>query len=176
MLVAFTGCGLDDLGKAPAEVLACAVFKDDRPLLGLASLVDWRLAGSLSRLARGGFLAGELGEVVCLPGRPRVPYDKVLVFGLGARAAFGDDVLAHAWRHMGEVLAGLRVRRAVVEPPGRAGEAISAERAFEPAGQVAWPDDLELVLAETPEARALLEKRLEERRGRSRRAAGLAST
>lgn len=176
MLVAFTGSGLDDLGKAPAEVLACTVFSDDRPLLGLAALVDWRLAGALSRLARSGFLVGDLGEVVCLPGRPAVPYDKVLVFGLGARAAFDDEVALHAWRHVGEVLAGLRVRRAVVEPPGRAGDALSAERAFEPAALVTWPEDLELVVAETAGGRAQLERRLEERRGRSRRAAGLAST
>src|SRR5262249_732244 len=60
-----------------AELVACAIWEDERPMTGLAGLLDWRLAGRLSRLARDGFLAGTLGEVLFVPGRPRLPFEKV---------------------------------------------------------------------------------------------------
>lgn len=114
-----------------AEVVACCIFEDELPMRGLAGLVDWRLAGRLSALERQGFLKGTRGEVLCVPGRPRMPFDKVLVFGLGARGSFGDDAFRSAVRHVTRVLDGLKVRRAVVELPGRGEERISPEHAAE---------------------------------------------
>ena len=98
---------------------------------GLAGLLDWRLAGRLSRLQRDAYLVGELGEVLCVPGRPRLPFDKLLIFGLGSRSAFDEDAFRGVVKHLLHALEGLQVRRAVVELPGRADGAITAERAAE---------------------------------------------
>lgn len=107
------------LDDAHAELCACSVFSDERPLKGVAGLLDWRLAGKLSSLAKQAFVSGGAGEAVMIPGRPRLPFDKVLVFGLGPRAEF-DGAAFRAWMdHLRRSLAGLNVRRAVVELAGR---------------------------------------------------------
>jgi hypothetical protein len=122
---------LRHLDEASAELVACTVWQEERPLSGLAGLLDWRLAGRLSKLVRDGFLKGELGEVMFLPGRPRLPFDKVLLLGLGIRTSFDDDVFRQATKSLMRSLEGMRVRRAVVELPGRAGDLMEAERAAE---------------------------------------------
>src|SRR3954462_11322176 len=73
---------LDDTGS---EVLACGIFEDERPVRGTAGLLDWRLAGQISRLMQTGFVVGTKGEVVMFPLRPKLPFDKALMFGLGRR-------------------------------------------------------------------------------------------
>jgi hypothetical protein len=119
------------LDDASAELLACCVWSDQRPMRGLAGLLDWRLAGRLSMLARDGFLLGELGELLFVPGRPRLKFEKVLVLGTGTRAAFGEETFRGVVTHLLRALEGLRVRRAVVELPGRADGLVDAERAAE---------------------------------------------
>ena len=65
--------------------------------------------------------------MLLVPGKPHVPFEKVLVFGLGARNAFGEAVFRLPVVRMARALEGLRVRRAVVELPGRAGGVIASE-------------------------------------------------
>jgi hypothetical protein len=119
------------LDGANAELLACGMWQDERPMRGLCGLVDWRMAGRLSRLAKAGFLSGALGEVLLVPGKPSLPFEKVLIVGAGARASFDEAAFRAASARLLSSLAGLRIRRAVVELPGRAGDAIAAERAAE---------------------------------------------
>jgi hypothetical protein len=159
------------LDGAGAELLACAAWSDERPMRGLAGLLDWRLAGRLSALAKDGFLKGDLGEVLLVPGRPHLPFEKVLVFGLGPRATFGDDAYREVALHMLRVLRGLHVRRAVVELPGRGAEAIDAERAtellFACAGEAEEADAWWLV--EPPAAQVVIERRAQDERRRARK-------
>src|SRR5262249_17344054 len=68
------------LDEIDCEVLACTVWSDVRPSHGLAGLCDWRLGGRLSDLERRGLVTGALGEVVLVPGKPRLTFDKLLVF------------------------------------------------------------------------------------------------
>lgn len=105
--------------EARAELICFGAFEDERPFRHVAGLLDWRLAGKLSRLAKGGFLSGSGAETVLTPGRPRLPFDKLLILGLGRRAEF--DVAAFAdWLHRLEVaVQGLGSKRALVELPGR---------------------------------------------------------
>jgi Cytosol aminopeptidase family, N-terminal domain len=117
------------LDLAQAELLACCMWSDVRPVQGVAGLVDYRMAGRLSGLSRESFALGVLGEVVCMPGKPKLPFDKVLVFGLGPKAEFTESVYERAVRHISETLERLRVARAVVELPGRADESLPPERA-----------------------------------------------
>src|SRR5437588_5426815 len=113
---------LRQLDETSAELIACAMWKDERPMRGLAGLLDWRLAGKISKLARQNFLQGELGEVLFVPGRPRLPFDKIIVLGLGVKSEFTDDAFRTAVTKLIRTLEGLHVRRAVVELPGRGRE------------------------------------------------------
>jgi len=127
----FVAPDLRELDLASAELLACCIWSDVRPVRGTAGLIDFRLAGRLSRLSRERFLEGATGEVLLVPGRPRLPFDKVLIFGLGPRPSFSDLGYADAVKHIARALERLHVARAVVELPGRADGALTAERAAE---------------------------------------------
>ncbi len=127
----FVAPELRELDLANAELLACCIWSDIRPVRGAAGLLDFRLAGKLSSLSREDFLGGALGEVLIVPGRPKLPFEKVLVFGLGPRASFSDFVYTEAVKRISRTLERLHVVRAVVELPGRADGAVTAERAAE---------------------------------------------
>lgn len=129
MDVHFLPRDLRKLDEASPELVACAVWRDKRPFAGLAGLLDWRLAGKISKLAREGFLVGEVGEALFIPGRPRLPFDKVLVLGLGPKENFGPQAFGAVLDRLLRSLEGLQVRRAVVELPGRADSAIEAQSA-----------------------------------------------
>lgn len=172
----FVAPDLRRLDEASAEVVACGVFEDERPLRGLAGLLDWRLAGRLSRLAKETFLRGDAGEVLALPVRPRLPFDKALVVGLGPRASFGDAVCKKALARIFDALAGLHVKKAMVELPGRGADAITAERAAEILFDVLGGDERDaLVLVEPPEAQKKIEKQLQDKRQRALRSLGAAA-
>src|ERR1700733_12729383 len=98
--------------------------------------------------------------------------DKVLVFGLGARSGFGEGTFRSVIMHLMRALTGLRVRRAVVELPGRAEGMMEAERAAElvldcvadsPAHDSWW-------LVEEPSAQRRLSQRAIDERRRAPRA------
>ncbi len=172
----FVAPDLRRLDEASAEVVACAVFKDERPLRGLAGLLDWRLAGRLSRLAKETFLQGDTGEVLALPVRPRLPFDKALVVGLGPRASFGDATCKKALERIFDALSGLHVKKALVELPGRGSDAITVERAAEVLFEVLGDDEREaLVLVEGPEAQKKIERQLQDQRQRALRSLGAAA-
>lgn len=159
------------LDEASAELLACTLWSDRRPMRGLFGLLDWRLSGRLSALAKSGFLTGVQGEVLLVPGRPQVPFEKVLVLGLGPRAGFDDDAFRLVVRRLMRALEGLRVRRAVVELPGRADAAIDPGRAtelvLECAGDSAEHDAWWLV--EDADSQKIIEERALDERRRARR-------
>src|SRR5436853_7583299 len=93
MDLSFYPLTLEALDQARAESLCLFVGEDDRPLRGLAGLVDWRLAGGLSRFLRSGFVTGKTGEaLLTLPG-PRLGFQKLFIFGTGP-AAQGQEELA----------------------------------------------------------------------------------
>jgi hypothetical protein len=74
---------LDAIDQAAAESLCLFVASDERPLTGLAGLVDWRLTARLSKLVRGGQLTGEAGEAVLTSPGPRLAFRKMFLFGIG---------------------------------------------------------------------------------------------
>jgi len=167
----FVNPDLRSLDAAGTELLACPIFQDQRPMRGVAGLVDWRLAGKLSKLAKRGFLAGELGEVLFVPGRPHTGFEKILVFGLGARSSFGEGAFRGVISHLMRALAGLRVRRAVVELPGRADGILEAERACELVLDCVGDSEAHDAwwLVEPPDAQRRIAERAEGERRRSRK-------
>jgi len=101
-------------------------------------------AGS-SGLLNSCFFRGELGERSSYPGKPQVPFEKVLVIGLGSRGAFGEDRFREGVLHIaGRASNDLRIRRAVFELP-RAGMRRESSRslrsplALECVGRLAGP-------------------------------------
>jgi hypothetical protein len=120
---------LRKLDALSAEVACCAIWQDEWPMLGLAGLVDWRLAGRLSDLAKRGFLTGAADEIVLMPARPGLPFEKLLVLGLGKKSDFRDETVTRVARRLLQTLEGLQIRKAVVELPGRADRSIAPERA-----------------------------------------------
>jgi len=65
-----------------AEALCLFIGADERPLVGLSGLCDWRLSGGLSRMLRGGLVKGEDGEALLTPGS-RLGFRKLFLFGMG---------------------------------------------------------------------------------------------
>ncbi len=162
-----TLAALDD---HPAEVIACCVWSDERPMRGLAGLLDWRLAGRISRLAKESFVTGKAGEVLCMQGKPRIPYDKVLLVGAGPRDAFDEAACRTAIAALLRTLEGLHVKRAVVELPGRAGDRIAPELAAEIALDATRDSEAHdaWFLVEGAEAQAKIASRAHEERRRER--------
>lgn len=129
MELRFLNPDLRPLDGHPTEVLVGNLFENERPPRGVAGLVNWRLGGRVDGLLESGFLTGARGEVLLLPGRPRLEADKVLLFGLGERAGFDDAAFDLVAAKLLDTLLGLCVRSAVVELPGRHDEALAPERA-----------------------------------------------
>jgi hypothetical protein len=158
------------LDEANVELCACSIWCDERPMGGLAGLLDWRLGGRLSALLQSGFVTGKTGEALLVPGKPHVPFEKVLVVGLGAKSEFDETVFRDAMGRLAQRLEGLRVRRCVLELPGRASEAIEPERAMtltlEGLGASAEHDAWWVV--DTPAAQKRMQVTVDEERRRSR--------
>ncbi|MCM2334502.1 MAG: peptidase M17 [Anaeromyxobacteraceae bacterium] len=95
-----------DLSLAVLDVLdveALAVLVGpERPLQGLAGLLDWRLCGALTRALRGGLYAAAPGEALLLPTGGRLPAGRVVAIGLPAPLTV--EALAAAARQACDVL------------------------------------------------------------------------
>ncbi len=161
----FVARDLRRLDETSAEVIACGVWRDERPFGGLAGLLDWRLAGRLSRLAKQAFLVGDVGEALACPARPRLPFDKVIIFGQGPRSAFAEATFRQVTERMLSTLAGLSVKKAVIELPGRGDGAIEPERAAEIALELLEKDERDAItFVEEGEAQRRMEKHAQDRR------------
>ena len=125
----FTTPELRKLDLVGTEVIVSTLASDERPPHGVTGLLDFRLAGRISKLIQSGFATGRVGEVVLVPGKPKLPFDKLLLFGIGRQRDFNDPVFRAVLDKMLRTLEGLRARSAVVELPGRHFDAISPERA-----------------------------------------------
>ncbi len=125
----FTTPELRKLDLLGTEVLVSTLASDERPPHGVTGLLDFRLAGRISRLIESGFATGRVGEVLLVPGKPKLPFDKLLLFGIGKQSEFNDPVFRAVLEKILRTLEGLRARTAVVELPGRHFDAISPERA-----------------------------------------------
>ncbi len=162
---------LSKLDEIDGEILVGSVFVDQRPARGVVGLADFRLGGLLSRLMQSGFVTGSFGEVVMIPGKPRLSFDKLLLFGAGERKRFDEASFTVLLRKILDAMEGLSARTGVVELPGRQEEVIEAARAAdillgETGGSElhdAW------TLVEIPDGRASIEQHMVEQKRRFRR-------
>jgi hypothetical protein len=124
----------DQLDKAP-EALILPFFEDERPLRGAAGLCDWRLCGRLSRLLSSGRVRGSWGETTLYPpvigGLPRLPFARLVMFGLGPSERFDERVAREAAERIGHTVQQMNLQRYALVPPGRSTGRLSARRALE---------------------------------------------
>jgi hypothetical protein len=166
----FTLPSLRKLDLIGSEVIVAGVAADEQPPHGLAGLLDWRMAGKISALIERGFITGAVEEVVLIPGKPKLPFDKVLLFGVGTRADFSEPVYRIVIEKLLGTLEGLRARSAVVELPGRHFDGIRPDRAadilLECAGNKPAHDVW--TLAETLESKRVITQHMIQERRRIR--------
>lgn len=117
--------------EAPRDCLVLAVFKDDRPLRGAAGLADWRLCGRLSRLVKANKASAAQGETVMLPPGRRLPFARILWFGLGDAKGYSDERFRKDVRWIADVVGKAGVSDWTMQMPGRASGLIGARRAIE---------------------------------------------
>jgi len=79
---------LRSLDDHPADLLIVSAFADERPFEGLAAAIDWRLASGLSRWRQRGLSSGAQGERILYPSYQRLTTPRLILLGLGPRAAF----------------------------------------------------------------------------------------
>jgi hypothetical protein len=118
-----------------------------------------------------GFVTGKLGEVVLLPGKPQLPFDKLLFFGTGMRADFGERVYRTVLLKILTTLEGMRARTAVVELPGRHFNGIGPDQASALLLELALdrPAHDLWTLVETAEAQRSISQQIVQERRRARR-------
>jgi hypothetical protein len=165
----FVSPQLAELDRVGTEVLVAGVFSDERPPHGVPGLVDWRGAGRLSRLMLSGFLTGELGEILMLPGKPSLPFDKLILFGAGRAGEFDDEIFRGLVERMLFTMEGLRTRTVVAQLPGRHLDVIPPERAADILLETAAdkPEhDVWTLVETTASQRAITEHLIKKRRRR----------
>lgn len=86
--------GLEGLDALVGVDLVAFVGEAERPLQGLAGLLDWRLCGALTRQLRAGAWSGAKGERVLTVTLGRLPSARLFVFGLGPQGVQPADVAA----------------------------------------------------------------------------------
>jgi len=104
--------------EAPADTILALVPEDERPLRGDAGLIDWRLCGLISEHLRTGYVTGQLGEAVLLPGDIPLSPARILLVGAGAGTARGGRPVLRAMRSAAAKLLMMRSPVALLACPG----------------------------------------------------------
>jgi hypothetical protein len=107
------------LDATAVDAYALFVGQDERPLWGLAGLVDWRLAGGLSDHLRSAVLQGVVGESFLTTTGGMLPGSRIFAFGLGPAAGITAESFAARARHAALALRGAQVQSLVVGLPER---------------------------------------------------------
>ncbi|MDP3276488.1 MAG: M17 family peptidase N-terminal domain-containing protein [Deltaproteobacteria bacterium] len=174
MELRFVTLSLSAIDSLRSELGVLTFFEDERPLRGYAGLCDWRLCGRLSGLLASRRVQGRVGEKTLLPAGARLPFERLLLVGLGQRSHFDVEAFDVASQALVESVLGLRVRNVALALPGRSasmiGPAESARRFMASLGGL--HDELdELAVVDEPEALREMSPILESERRRLRRSA-----
>jgi len=127
----FVAPDLRQLDLITTEILVTPIGEDERPPQGTAGLIDYRLAGQISRLIANHTVSGTVGQIHLIAGRPRTSFDRVLLLGEGNPSEMNLHVYAKVLAQLLASLQHLGARRAVVELPGRRNSLIEPGPAVE---------------------------------------------
>jgi hypothetical protein len=64
------------------------IYENERPMRGIAGLLDWRLSGAISMALKQGFLTGQIGECGYVPIQKADRVYHVVLVGCGTLARF----------------------------------------------------------------------------------------
>lgn len=103
--------------RTRVELGLVPVFADERPLLGLAGLLDWRASGRLSAILRSSYFSGKPDEQLLTLGERRWPIDRLVLVGVGLRAEFDDDAARRFASRCIEIATGLGSEAVLIALP-----------------------------------------------------------
>lgn len=122
----FVAAQQEGLDQLQTELIVLPYFSDERPLIGAAGLIDWRLCGALSRKLMAGYIEGRFGEKALLTNPAALKSDGLLLVGLGQSAKFGLDTASKACGVIAGALREAKVSTVALALPGRSIARISA--------------------------------------------------
>lgn len=110
--------------RIEGEVVAALFFEDERPVLGPAALLDWRLNGLLTRLLLEGQARGRAGEHVLVRNNGKLSADWIFFLGGGSRKGLCREALQGLVRHFLQTCrdAGLTRVTLCLDPPAGLGK------------------------------------------------------
>lgn len=76
--------------KREIEGIVATIYQNERPLSGLAGLLDWRFHGAISQYLRSGAISGKYGECVYLPLTRNGHVYHLLLIGAGMAGKPGE--------------------------------------------------------------------------------------
>jgi hypothetical protein len=83
----------DTLIDQEVDALVATVSENERPLLGLAGLLDWRFQGAISACLRAGAITGKVGECVYFPVSKNGRLYKIILLGVGSHLTVTPEAL-----------------------------------------------------------------------------------
>lgn len=75
------------------DALVATINENERPLLGLAGLLDWRFHGAISSCLRAGAITGKVGECVYFPISRNGQLYKLILLGVGSHSTVTTEAL-----------------------------------------------------------------------------------
>ncbi len=136
---------LEALDTLEADTVILFVADDERPPRGVTGLVDWRLAGALSRLSARGWLIGKEGELCLSPGRARLAGARLLLCGIGAGPELSELILQRAVKQACEALSQLDCKSLACGLPDLGKDPVGLATSVERSLEVNWSGPLTLL-------------------------------
>lgn len=109
---------MKSLDRLRCDTLAISIFSDERPLRGLAGLLDWRSCGRMSKLIQSGWFSGQADEVLLFPPWNRISCPRALLFGLGSMDQFDNRRFRLAANNVARTVTKLRSTDIGLSLPG----------------------------------------------------------
>lgn len=81
---------MDIFDQESLQALGATLYQNERPLQGVAGLIDWHFPKILSDFIRNGSMSGRDGELVCVPVVYRERPIRILLLGNGSNSRPGD--------------------------------------------------------------------------------------
>lgn len=129
------------IAALPVDAFAVFVAEDERPLWGLAGLLDWRMCAALSRHLHAGLLEGRADEALLMTASHGLAASRLFAFGLGARAKSTEEMFARRAKQACEALQKAGVKRVAIGVPEAPVASVSARilvDALEASSLEAW--------------------------------------
>ena len=110
---------LDDL--PPLEALVVFIAENERPLVGAAGFLDWRMSGRLSRLLKSAFFTGAAEDQLLVTTEGALPIPRVFAVGMGRTGILQRERVDALLERAAEILNRAGIREVALElPPGAA--------------------------------------------------------